>query len=42
MGDGKDSIVNDVKDHRVLIDGYYYWIVRIHARDAGERGHSGE
>ena len=38
MGDGKDSIVNDVKDHRVLIDGYYYWIVRIHARDAEERG----
>jgi trimethylamine-N-oxide reductase (cytochrome c) len=38
MGDGKDSIVKDVKDHRVLIDGYYYWIVRIHARDAEERG----
>ena len=38
MGDGKDSIVNDVKDHRVLIDGYYYWIVRINPRDAAERG----
>jgi trimethylamine-N-oxide reductase (cytochrome c) len=37
MGDGKDSIVNDVKDHRVLIDGYYYWIVRIHPQDASER-----
>jgi molybdopterin guanine dinucleotide-containing S/N-oxide reductase-like protein len=37
MGDGKDSIVNDVKDHRVLIDGYYYWIVRIHTQDAAER-----
>jgi trimethylamine-N-oxide reductase (cytochrome c) len=38
MGDGKDSIVNDVKDHRVLIDGYYYWIVRINSKDAAHRG----
>jgi molybdopterin guanine dinucleotide-containing S/N-oxide reductase-like protein len=38
MGDGKDSIMNDVKDHRVLIDGYYYWIVRMNSRDADERG----
>jgi anaerobic selenocysteine-containing dehydrogenase len=38
MGDGKDSIINDVKDHRVLIDGYYYWIVRINSRDAELRG----
>ena len=37
MGDGKDSIVNDVKDHRILIDGYYYWIVRINTRDAADR-----
>ncbi len=36
--DGKDSFVNDVKDHRVLIDGYYYWIVRINPVDARERG----
>jgi len=36
--DGKDGFINDVKDHRVLIDGYYYWIVRINARDARERG----
>jgi molybdopterin guanine dinucleotide-containing S/N-oxide reductase-like protein len=38
LGDGKDSIVNDIKDHRVLVDGYYYWIVRINARDAEARG----
>jgi len=38
MGDGKDSIISDVKDHRVLIDGYYYWIVRMHPLDAEERG----
>ncbi|MDB9823001.1 molybdopterin-dependent oxidoreductase [Deltaproteobacteria bacterium] len=38
MGDGKDSIINDVKDHRVLIDGYYYWIARINSKDAEARG----
>jgi molybdopterin guanine dinucleotide-containing S/N-oxide reductase-like protein len=38
MGDGKDSIVNDVKDHRVMIDGYYYWIIRLNAKDAKARG----
>jgi trimethylamine-N-oxide reductase (cytochrome c) len=38
MGDAKDSIINDVKDHRVLIDGYYYWIVRINTKDAAVRG----
>jgi trimethylamine-N-oxide reductase (cytochrome c) len=37
MGDAKDSTVNDVKDHRVLIDGYYYWIVRLNSKDAAER-----
>ena len=37
MFDGKDSVINDVKDHRVLIDGYYYWIVRINIEDAGRR-----
>jgi trimethylamine-N-oxide reductase (cytochrome c) len=38
LGDAKDSYMNDVKDHRVLIDGYYYWIARINAKDAKERG----
>ena len=38
IGDGKDSIMNDVKDHRVLIDGYYYWIARINREDAKRRG----
>ena len=31
LGDGKDSVINDIRDHRVLIDGYYYWIARISA-----------
>ena len=36
--DGKDSIINDVKEHRVLIDGYYYWIVRLNTKDAEKHG----
>jgi len=38
MGDGKDSIINDIKDHRVLVDGYYYWVARLNAQDAAARG----
>ena len=38
MFDGKSSCINDVKDHRILIDGYYYWIVRVNTGDAQERG----
>ncbi len=37
-GDGKDSIVNDIVDHRVLIDGHYYWIARMNPLDAKRRG----
>ena len=43
LGDGKDSTINDIKDHRMLIDGYYYWIVRINPADANPRGiHQGD
>ena len=38
LGDGKDSTINDIQDHRMLVDGYYYWIARINAGDARERG----
>ncbi|MFC1908385.1 molybdopterin-dependent oxidoreductase [Chloroflexota bacterium] len=37
MGDAKTSWINEVKDHRVLVDGSYYWIVRINSKDAEER-----
>jgi trimethylamine-N-oxide reductase (cytochrome c) len=37
MFDAKDGHINDVKDHRVLIDGHYYWIVRINSLDARSR-----
>jgi molybdopterin guanine dinucleotide-containing S/N-oxide reductase-like protein len=36
--DGKDSIINDVKEHRAEIGGYYYWIIRLNTRDARARG----
>jgi anaerobic selenocysteine-containing dehydrogenase len=35
--DGKDAFSNDIKNHRVLIDGYYYWILRINPEDAKQR-----
>ncbi len=38
QSDGKDSIINDIKEHRVLIDGYYYWVARINSSDAEARG----
>lgn len=37
MQDGKDSWLNDIKDHRVLVDGWHYWIVRLNPRDAEVR-----
>jgi trimethylamine-N-oxide reductase (cytochrome c) len=37
MGDGKGSWLNDIRDHRVLVDGYYYWIVRLNPEDAQAR-----
>jgi len=37
-GDGKDSTINDIKDHRVNIGGYFYWIMRINDQDAATRG----
>ncbi len=36
--DGKGSSINAIADHRVSIDGYAYWVVRMNSRDAEERG----
>jgi anaerobic selenocysteine-containing dehydrogenase len=38
QSDGKHAVVNDVEDHRVLVDGYYYWVVRVNPADAAARG----
>lgn len=37
-GDGKDSVLNDIDDHRIFIDGYYYWVMKINPEDAAKRG----
>jgi trimethylamine-N-oxide reductase (cytochrome c) len=38
LGDGKSSILNDIADHRVLVDGHYYWIARMNPQEAAKRG----
>lgn len=38
FSDGKDSTINDIEDHRILVDGYYYWVMRINPVDARQRG----
>ena len=38
QGDGKDSFLLNIEDHRVKVDGYYYWIMRLNPKDAEERG----
>ena len=39
QGDGKDSFLNNIEDHRVKVDGYYYWIMRLNAEDADGARH---
>jgi anaerobic selenocysteine-containing dehydrogenase len=36
-GDGKNTLINDIDEHRVLIDGYHYWTIRINPLDAEKR-----
>lgn len=36
--DGKNSFINDLAEHRTLVDGHYYWIVRLSEDDARSRG----
>lgn len=36
--DGKGSCVNDIEEHRVLIDGHHYWLLRMNPEDAARRG----
>ncbi len=36
--DGKGSATNDIEDHRALIDGHYYWLLRMSVQDAHARG----
>ncbi len=36
--DGKSSFINDIAEHRTLVDGYYYWNIRLNPADADGRG----
>jgi molybdopterin guanine dinucleotide-containing S/N-oxide reductase-like protein len=36
--DKKGCFIADIPGHRILIDGYHYWTVRIHPEDAAFRG----
>ena len=38
QGDGKDAFINDIVDHRIKVDGYFYWTLRINNQDAAARG----
>lgn len=38
QSDGKNGYLNDIPQHRVLVDGYYYWIARLNPKDAAARG----
>ncbi len=37
LGDGKDTVLNDIEEHRTLIEGHYYWIARMNPLDAHTR-----
>jgi trimethylamine-N-oxide reductase (cytochrome c) len=36
--DAKGSFINDIEDHRTLVDGYYHWNIRLHPEEAQTRG----
>ena len=36
--DGKNGALNDLADHRALVDGHYYWLLRMNEADAVARG----
>ena len=38
QGDGKDSFLLNIPDHRVKVKDWYYWTVRMNAEDAAARG----
>jgi trimethylamine-N-oxide reductase (cytochrome c) len=38
QGDGKNGHISMIDDHRMLVDGYRYWILRMNQKDAEARG----
>jgi trimethylamine-N-oxide reductase (cytochrome c) len=37
QADGKNSHINSIKDHRITVDGYAYWVIHMNNHDAKER-----
>jgi trimethylamine-N-oxide reductase (cytochrome c) len=37
QNDGKSSAINTLKDHRLIVNGRAYWILRMHPHDAAKR-----
>ncbi|MFO1466403.1 MAG: molybdopterin-dependent oxidoreductase [Steroidobacteraceae bacterium] len=37
QSDAKDSVIDDIPEHRVCIDGFHYWVVRLNREDAARR-----
>jgi trimethylamine-N-oxide reductase (cytochrome c) len=35
--DGKGATTNDLEEHRMLVDGHYYWVLRMNPADAAAR-----
>jgi molybdopterin guanine dinucleotide-containing S/N-oxide reductase-like protein len=38
QADGKNSPIVDIEDHRVTVEGYAYWVIRMNSADAEARG----
>ena len=38
QGDGKDSFLLNIEDHRVKVGDWYYWLIRMNPQDAADRG----
>ena len=38
QSDGKNSNISAIPDHRILVNGHRYWVVRLNPRDAEARG----
>lgn len=38
QADGKNGFINTIEDHRVEVDGYRYWVLRMNPDDAEARG----
>jgi trimethylamine-N-oxide reductase (cytochrome c) len=38
FSDGKDSVINDIAEHRIAVGDHRYWVMRLNPDDASARG----